>query len=160
MADQAKMSNGNSAPPAAVQPVMRKVGDLAHDVLTLVELQAQLFAVDVTQCSRRLRLFGMLLLGSVVLAWACFPVLLATLALGLVEAFGLTPATAFFLAVLVGLVLSVVLGTFSWYQIRKATSVLNRSGEELKRNLRWVKGVLKRGGSRGGRSILPGRNMQ
>ena len=71
--------------------------------------------------------------------FACFPVALATLALVLVQAGGLSLAVGFAVAVALGAAVRAALACWGWKRIRKHGSVLRRSQRELTRNLQWLK---------------------
>ena len=120
------------------------MGEFAHDVFTLAELQAQLFVADVQECGQRVLVPGLVLLCGVALGLACFPIALAALALLLVQVFETSYAAGFLIAVVVGAVVSALLCVIGWLQVRKRVAVLRRSQQELVRNLRWIKKVLER----------------
>jgi uncharacterized membrane protein YqjE len=120
------------------------VGDFAHDVLTLAELQAQLFVADVQECGQRALVPGLVLVCGVALGLACFPIALAALALFVIQVFETSYATGFLIAVVGGAVLSALLCVIGWWQIRERVAVLGRSQQELARNLRWIKKVIQR----------------
>ena len=120
------------------------MGEFAHDVLTLAELQAQLFVADVQECGQRVLVPGLVLLCGVALGLACFPIALAALALLLIQVFETSYAAGFLIAAAVGAVLSALLCVIGWFQVRQRVAVLGRSQQELVRNLRWIKKVLER----------------
>ena len=120
----------------------RGVGDFAHDVLTLAELQAQLLAADAQECRQRVLIPALLLFGGLAVSLACFPVGLAALALYLVQSYKMSYATGFLIASIVGAVLGSLLSVFGCFQVRKSLAVLQRSQHELIRNLRWIRKVL------------------
>ena len=120
------------------------MGEFAHDVFTLAELQAQLFVADVQECGQRVLVPGLVLLCGVALGLACFPIALAALALLVIQVFETSYAAGFLMAVVVGAVLSALLCVIGWFQVRQRVAVLGRSQQELVRNLRWIKKVLER----------------
>ena len=138
-----KMNQHNGAP-AGPHGLAQDVGEFANDALTLAELQAQLFAADVQECSRRVLVPGLVLLSGIALGLACFPILLTALALWLAQALAISPAAGFLLAGLAGALLSAVLGLLGWIYVRQSAAVLGRSQHELARNLSWIKKVLQR----------------
>jgi Putative Actinobacterial Holin-X, holin superfamily III len=144
MAHQTKLSDQNGSPRTASKGLARDVGEFAYDVLTLAELQAQLFVADMQECGQRVRIPGLILLCGVALGLACFPIALAALALVVVQIFGTSYATGFLTAVVVGAALSALLCAIGWYQVRERVAVLGRSQQALVRNLRWIKKVLER----------------
>ena len=144
MGYQTKVSEQNGSPQTAPQALARDVGEFAHDVLTLAELQAQLFVTDLQECSRRALVPGLVLIAGVALGLSCIPLALAALALLLIQVFETSYATGFLGATIVGAILSALLCVIGWLQVRKRVAVLQRSRQELVRNLRWIKRVLER----------------
>jgi hypothetical protein len=120
------------------------VGEFAYDVLTLAELQAQLFVADIQEFGQRVRVPGLVLLSGIALGVACFPIGLTALALVVVQVFETSYAAGFLIAVAVGAALSALLCAIGWYQVRDRVAVLGRSQQALVRNLRWIKKVLER----------------
>ena len=144
MGHQTKISEQNGSPMAPSKGLARDVREFAHDVLTLAELQTQLFVADVQECGQRVLVPGLVLLCGVALGLACFPFALAALALFVIQVFEISYAAGFLIAVVVGAVLSALLCFLGWIQVRKRVTVLRRSQQELVRNLRWIKKVLER----------------
>src|SRR3954447_24936492 len=104
---------------------------LAHDVIELGELQAQLFVHDVkstTQKTRTSLLLGVIgtcvLLGSV-------PVLLFALAELFVEQFGWTRSAGFAVAAVVGIVASAGILAAAWNRLSVGLNSMQRSRDEL-----------------------------
>jgi hypothetical protein len=102
MGHQTKINESNGSPKAVSKGLARDMGEFAHDVFTLAELQAQLFAADVQECGRRVLVPGLVMLGGVTLGLACIPFALAALALWLIQVFELSYAAGFLLAVVWG----------------------------------------------------------
>lgn len=144
MGHQETMNTLDGLPPSAPKGLAGDLREFAHDVVTLAELQAQLFVADVHECGQRVMIPALVLICGVVLALACFPLALVVLALFLVQVFETTYAVGFLIAVAVGAILSALLSVIGWMQIREHATLLRRSQEELRRNLRWIKKVLKR----------------
>jgi len=144
MGHQTKVNERNGSAKTAHKGLARDVGEFANDVLTLAELQTQLFVTDVQECSRRALVPGLVLVCGVALGLACLPIALAALALWLIQVFETSYATGFLLATIVGAMLSALLCVRGWFLVRQRLSVLRRSQEELVSNLRWIKKVLER----------------
>jgi len=153
MDHQTKISEQNGSPETAPRALARDVGEFAHDVLTLAELQARLFIADVQECGQRVLVPGLVLLCGVALGLACFPIALAALALLLIQVFETSYAAGFLMAVVVGAVLSALLCVIGWFQFRERMTFLRRSQQELVRNLLWIKKVLVRSRIKRGNSI-------
>jgi hypothetical protein len=144
MDDQTKVSEQNGSTRAASKGLAGDVGEFAYDVLALAELQAQLFAADMQQCSQRVLVPGAILLVGAVLGLACFPIALAGLALLIIQVFETTPAAAFLIVAGVGAVASALVCVLSGLYVGRRLAVLGRSKKELLRNLSWIKKVLER----------------
>lgn len=144
MGSQTKMSEPNGSPETASKAMARDVGEFADGLLTLAELQAQLFVADAKECGQRALVPGLLLLGGVGLGWACFHIALAALALWLIQVFEISYAAGFLMAAGAGAVISMLLCVIGWGYVRASVAGLRRSQQELARNLDWVKKVLKR----------------
>ncbi len=144
MDDQTKVVQRNGAPQPSSQPLARDVGEFAYDVLTLAELQVQLFVTDLQECRQRAFIPSLSLICGAALGLACFPVALAALAFWLIDVYDTSYATGFLLATIVGATLSAALCVIGQFQVRKCLAALRRSQEELVRNLRWIRKVLER----------------
>src|SRR6185295_3428396 len=114
MVHQTKLGEQNGSPRIESKGLERDVGEFAYDVLTLAELQAQLFVADMQECGQRVRVPGLILLCGVALGLACFPIALAALALVVVQVFGTSYAAGFLTAVGVGAALSALLCAIGW----------------------------------------------
>jgi hypothetical protein len=142
MDHQAQM-NGSAESPA--RNVARNMADVWHDVLTLSELQARLVAIETRDVLEKSRAAIGLLAAGCLVALAALPILLAAGALFLVETTSLTPAAAFGLAALVGIVVAGCLCAWGWWVLRRSCGGFQRSGCEWRRNIEWFKNVLARG---------------
>jgi hypothetical protein len=150
---QINPNNGSTSPPAAVA---RNAGELLSDALTLAELQAKLLAIDVEDDLRKLIVPLALLTAGAVMGWSCLPIVLVTIALGLMEAAEMAPWLAFLLALAMGAVLAAILvGSGVWF-LRNKLTFLSRSRTEWQQNVRWFKGVVRRLGSSSSRPASPG----
>lgn len=150
MGHQTKVTERNGSPGPVPKTLARDVGEFAYDVLTLAELQTQLFVTDLQECTRRALVPGLVLVCGVALGLSCIPFALAALALLLIQVFETSYATGFLMATIVGAIVSALLCVSGWFLVRERLTVLRRSQEELVRNLRWIKKVLER--NRGTRS--------
>ncbi|HUG89712.1 MAG TPA: phage holin family protein [Planctomycetaceae bacterium] len=144
MADQATVNGRGQKAGTALR---LNVGDFAHDVLTLGELQGRLLLVDLREA--RNRALRPLVLGvvGVVLLLSSFPVLLLGLA-WLIALTGLPLWASLLIAAAIGVAVSGVLGWFAWRTIRTTFAVFERSRDEFSQNLTWIKSVLRSGSRR------------
>jgi len=138
------MTEQNGATMSEPRALAQDVGEFAHDLVILMELQAELLVADMKECSQRLLVPALALVCGVAFALACFPIALTALALLLIQKFEVSYAAGFLIATGVGVVLSALACVAGWFQIRDRVVVLRRSQQELARNIRWVKNVLKR----------------
>jgi len=116
---------------------------LAHDVIELGELQAQLFVHDVKSTAQKTRtslLLGVIgacvLLGSV-------PVLLFAVAELCVEQLGWPRSAGFGLAAVIGVGASAALLAAAWNRLSVGLNAMQRSRDELSRNIAWIKSSLR-----------------
>ncbi len=116
---------------------------LAHDVIELGELQAQLFALDVKRTSLNAR-------GAFVLTVAGASFLLSAISVGLfalaellVEELEWDKSTADLVTAVVGVALGGGILAAAWRQWQSGISALDRSREELSRNIAWLKSSLR-----------------
>ena len=124
------------------------MGELTHDIVSLAELQFELFRNDCREGLKGLLIPVALLLFAGIVAAGTVPVALIFLAELLAQAAGLSRAAAFSIAALGGFIVAVALGVVGWSRIRGVGRVFERSREELTRNMTWIKHVLKRPRSR------------
>jgi len=116
---------------------------LTHDVIELAELQAQLFAVDVKRTTTNAKSsFVMTIIGVCVLLGS-IPVGLIALAELLHEQLDWSRAAGYGVATLVGLLVSGAVLAVGYVQLRNGFSALERSREELNRNIAWIKSSLR-----------------
>ena len=146
-------TNGNSSPP---QAFVRNTGELVSDAMTLAELQGQLLVIDFKDDLQRLLWpIGFLVAGAIV-ALGCLPIVLVTLALGIMAGTGWPPWLAFLTSLSVGLVLAAGLIGGAIWQLRSGLTFLVRSRSEWQQNLAWFKSLVRRLGKSTNRPAEPG----
>ena len=136
------MSQRNGSPPP--NGVAKGMGELTHDIVSLAELQFELFRIDCREGLKRMLVPVVLLLFAGILALGTMPVALMFVAEFLVQVAGLSRAAAFSIAAVIGFVVAVALGVAGWCYLRGAVRVFERSRDELARNVTWIKNALKR----------------
>lgn len=139
--------NGNSGGPSPQRVAARSFRELLGDVMTLGELQMQLFRIDWEQCKARAVVPLVMLAIGTVLLLSCVPVALVCLALFINEMTRLTPAASFLVAVGVGMILGGLMALGSAMYLRNSFAMFKRSQNELDQNYRWVKTMLGRAGT-------------
>ena len=124
--------------------VAKDMGELTHDVVSLAELQFELFRIDCREGIKQLLIPAALLLFAVGVAIGTVPIALTLIAELLVQSAGLSRVAAYSIAAMSGFAAAAVMGIAGWSCLRGVVSVFERSREELIRNLTWIKHALKR----------------
>ena len=136
--------NGRTAEPSPAAAVSRNLADFLHDILTLIELQIQLFGVDLREAVQRSILPVVLLAGAAVITVACVPLVLMGIVWTLVLRAGLSQDVAFFATALGGIVIAVIMGVVAWQSFAHLGPIIERSLQELRQNLLWIKHALRK----------------
>jgi hypothetical protein len=142
MADQ-KTLNGRDKLPSPAADVSNNVANFSHDLLTLSELQAQLFLVDLREGVVQSIMPLVLVVGGLALALGAIPVLLLGLGRVLVEQAGWSAGVSFLATSAVALALAGGLAWLGWRRLRLSLETFTRSKRELKENIFWIKQALK-----------------
>ena len=145
MADQATMNRTRRRP----LRIRTNLAGLAHDALTLVELQVQLLGVDLRDAGRGARAAGVLVVIGVVLALGCVPILLLAMAHVLMEAVNWPGSAAYTVLGLSAALIAAGLLWCGWRTGRQAIATVQRSRAELMETIRWLKESLRPGESDG-----------
>jgi hypothetical protein len=124
--------------------VAKGMGELAHDIVSLGELQFALFKVDCRDGLRQILIPVALLMFAGIIALGTVPVMLILVAEVLTQAAGLSRAAAFSIAALSGFIAALAIGVAGWFFLRRVVHVFERSREELTNNMIWIKHALKR----------------
>ena len=130
----------NPSPPNGVA---KDVRELAHDILSLAELEYELFKIDCREGRRQILIAVALLLAAGMVAVGTVPIALILVAELFVQPGGLTRPTALSIAALIGLVITAASGVAGWFYLHRVVRALDRSRSELSRNIAWIKGALK-----------------
>lgn len=144
MVGETKMNRRNGSTPSPPDGVAKGMGELAHDIASLAELQFELFRSDCRQGLKRLLIPVTLLLAAGIVAAGTVPIALTVIAELLAQAAGLSRAAAFSIAALGGFIVAAAIGLVGWFTIRGVARVFERSREELARSVTWIKHALKR----------------
>lgn len=139
--------NLNGKSKSAKTPVSNLGGGLAgllHDLLTLTELQIKLFVVDSKAAMGRLVTPIALLAGATVLALCSIPLGLIAISQALRDQLGWAPALATLVALLIGLVVAGILGFIGYLLLMRGLVPMQRSRDELQRNVDWLKNAIRR----------------
>ncbi len=144
MVGETTMNRRNGSTPSPPNGVAKGMGELTHDIVSLAELQFELFRIDCRDGLKRMLVPVALLLVAGIVAAGTVPIALILLAELLVQGAGLSRATAFWIAALGGFAAAAAIGLAGWFYIRGVVRVFERSREELTRNMTWIKHALKR----------------
>jgi hypothetical protein len=138
---EAKMITNGKAKP---EPnVVASFSDLAHDVVELGELQAQLLKLDLAAAWQRTRNGVILLVIGGCLLLGCIPILWLTIAEALVEFAEWSRTASLAVAGLIGLAIAGAIAGAAWMKLKKMLEKFNRSRDDFVRNVAWVKSTLK-----------------
>jgi hypothetical protein len=121
---------------------------LAHDALTLAELQVRLLSVDLHDARRGAGESVASLAAGAMLGLGAVPLLLFAAAQGLIEQLEWSPAGAHAAVGVVAAAVAGVLLRLGWTRLIRALATLQRSRAELCETLRWLKDSLRPGGRR------------
>jgi uncharacterized membrane protein YqjE len=123
--------------------VTASFAELAHDVIELAELQAKLFGLDVKDATQKTRTSLLLSVVALCVLLGSIPVALMALAYLLIEQLEWSNAVGFGVATLVGLLLSAGILAAGYFKFKSGKSAMQRSREELSRNVAWIKATLR-----------------
>jgi cytochrome bd-type quinol oxidase subunit 1 len=144
MVGETTMNRRNGSTPSPPNGVAKGMGELTHDIVSLAELQFELFRVDCREGLRRILIPVALLLFSGIVAVGTVPIALILVAEFLVQTADLSRAEAFLIAAMSGVIVALTIGVVGWSYLRGVVRVFERSREELTRNMTWIKHALKR----------------
>jgi len=144
MVDETTMNRRNGSTSAPPNGVAKGMGELTHDIVSLAELQFELFRIDCREGLKRMLIPVALLLFAGIVAVGTVPVALIFIAEFLEQAAGLSRAAAYSIAAMSGFIVAAATGVGGWSYMRGAVRVFERSSEELTRNMTWIKHALKR----------------
>jgi hypothetical protein len=141
-----------SPPPSPSRTTVQSIGRLSHRLVILAELQAELLKADVKDGLTAMTRPVALLLGGAMFGAGSVSVLLIAVAQAFREWAGFSPTISYLVATLVGLAIAAAAVLVGSALVWKELAVFRRSQEELRRNLAWLKEVLKHASSEDGKS--------
>jgi hypothetical protein len=133
----------NGHPKAKEPNVVASFSELAHDVVELGELQAQLLKLDVTVAWQRMRTGLVLAVVGACLLLGSIPVVLLVISEALAEFAGWSRTASLGLAALIGAGAAAAMAALAWRWLKTTFATFERSREEFSRNLAWIKSSLK-----------------
>ena len=144
MVGETIMNRCNGSTQSSPKGVAKGMGELTHDIVSLAELQFELFRVDCREGLRKIMIPVALLLFAGFVAVGTVPIALILVAEFLVQTAGLSRAAAFSIAAMSGVIVALAIGVVGWSYLRGIIRVFERSREELTQNMTWIKHALKR----------------
>jgi hypothetical protein len=144
MVGETIMNRRNGSTLSPPNGVAKGMGELTHDIVSLAELQFELFRIDCRECLKRMLIPVAMLLFAGSAAIGTAPVALMLIAELLTQATGLSRAAAFSIAALSGFIVALAMGVVGWSYLRGVVRMFELSREELTRNMAWIKHALKR----------------
>jgi hypothetical protein len=148
MVDQTQMStsrveeNGHSAGGTAA----RSIGQILHDIVTLGQLQAQLFQLDARDAMVRIERPLFALAAGAVLAVCSVPIALIGIAFLLTDVAHLSRLAAFWITFVFAIFVAASLIAYAIAWFRKPPRLFECSREELVNNIERIKEMLHRSG--------------
>ncbi len=131
--------NGQPRIDEAAAQVSEGVANLATELITLTELQARLAVLDLQESGSLAIKPISLLSGGAGLALGTIPIILLGFTWLLDRMTSLTLDGAAFVVALISLVISGICIGVGYSHTKQAFCVLNRSREEFRANLQWIK---------------------
>jgi hypothetical protein len=144
MVGETTMNRRNGSATSAANVVAKGMGELTHDIVSLAELQLELFRIDCRKGLKRILSPVALLLVAGIVAVGTVSIALMLVAEFLTQTAGLSRAAAFSIAAMSGFIAAVAIGVVGWSYLRGVVGVFERSREEFTRNMTWIKHALKR----------------
>ena len=115
------------------------VVNLTSDLISLAELQGQLFWIDLHETGRQATPPALAVGAGACVLLGAIPVCLLGLVETLSERTALTREGAYWVTSLAAIVLAVAIMAYGIIRVRRACRVLNRTQTEFQENMRWIK---------------------
>ncbi len=152
MANQASV-NLDGSPVNQPEGVVGNITEFGNDVMTLVELQVQLAALDFKAAMARATIPLIFIVVGSALLLASLPVALLGIAWLVASALSMSIGWATLLTAVVAAVLAAVVAAVAYTRILSSLDGFRHTREELIRNISWIRTVL----VHSGRSVPRGR---
>lgn len=129
------------SPLAALQSNTR---ELASDIVTLADLQLQLFAADGREMGRKAAPKLVAAIAGLTIAMSSLPLLLVGLAYTLVELVGFPIWLAMICSAVTGIIIGGAIALIAVQSLKPVTEIWKRSAVDLRENVDFLKETLKR----------------
>lgn len=117
---------------------------LAHDIVTLADLQLQLFRADGREMARQAAPKLILAGAGLVIAASSLPLLMVGLAYALVESAGFPIWAAMLTSAVIGIIIGAIAVVVGIKRLQPLSGIWQRSTGELRENVEFLKETLKR----------------
>ena len=124
------------------ESMIGNIAEFGNDLATLGELQAKLAVIDLKETVGRALVPAILAVSALLLVLGSLPVLLLGVAWLLITKAGMNEGWAMLATAGVALILAGILAFLAIPALRRSFASLDRSREELARNVAWIKTVL------------------
>lgn len=138
------MNRTDGSTQSAPRGVANDMGQVTHDFISLVELQIELGRIDTREAVGRLAVPATLLVVAAAVTLGTIPVALRFVAEAIVAVAGLSQWLALLIATVFGLGVAAIAAVVGWRRLRGPLRLFNRSRDEFKSNVQWIKRVLAR----------------
>jgi uncharacterized membrane protein YciS (DUF1049 family) len=112
-------------------------------VIELGELQAQLLALDIKSTAKKTTASVVLAVAGLCVLLGTVPVILFAIGYLIAALTGWWLSAGMGIAAVIGIVVSAVILLVSWNRLSAGLNSMQRSSEELRRNIAWIKATLK-----------------
>ena len=123
--------------------IMSNLGNFGADLVSLAELQLELLGVDGGEAIKHARVPAFVMFLAIGFVIGSCPLAMLGLSWWLANITVLTVAQAALIVAFGGLILAAILFFIAWKGLRVGAAALNRSREEFRNNLQWIKHILK-----------------
>jgi hypothetical protein len=110
MVGETTMNRRNGSTPSPPNGAAKDMGELTHDIVSLAELQFELFRIDCREGLKRMLVPVAMLLVAGIVAGGTVPIALIFIAEFLTQAAGLSRAAAFSIVALSGFIVALAMG--------------------------------------------------
>ncbi|MEJ7639358.1 MAG: phage holin family protein [Singulisphaera sp.] len=141
MANQASV-NLDGSPVNQPEGVVGNIAEFGNDVMTLVELQAQLAALDFKEVMSRATIPLVLIVVGLAILLASLPVALLGVAFLVASALSMSTGWGILLTAVVAAVLAAVVAAVAFTRLLSSLDSFRHTREELVRNVSWLRTVL------------------
>ena len=142
----ARQATLNTDPSASLNGMINGIGDLGNNLVTLTTLQARLAAEDFRESASRAQPALIAVAVLIPLGFASFTAGLFGLAYWMASDLGIPLGRSLLVVAAGGIILCASVAVFVSRRLLASLSSFRRSGEELERNIAWLRTVLMHSG--------------